>query len=95
VDGEIATKTLAELYLNQGNRRKALEIYQELLKREPTNTEIRVAIKTLEHMMGQPSRTPVIDRPQDLATAEKIKNLEQWQKSIRMIRKQRENRETH
>jgi tetratricopeptide (TPR) repeat protein len=48
----IATMTLAELYASQGFLEKAIEIYQKVLSREPTN---EVAKKRIESMMrGEP-----------------------------------------
>lgn len=95
MNGEIATKTLARLYLSQGNHRKALEIYHEILKREPSNTEIREAIKNLKRKMAQRSQTHAIDSFQDLTRMERIKKLEHWREKIRIIRNQRKNRETN
>lgn len=92
---EIGTKTLAEIYLNQGNPQKALEIYREILKREPSNTEIQEAIKTVKRKMAQSSQVPTTDRSQDSTRMERIKKLDKWLENIRIVRKQRENRGTH
>ncbi len=94
MNGGIATKTLAELYLSQGDLRKALEIYREVLKREPSNTEIREAITKLQRETAQPVQSHIADRPQDLSAMEKIRSLENWQEKIRIIRKQRQSKET-
>jgi len=89
---EIATKTLAQLYLRQGNPEKALEIYLRILKREPEDTEIREAIKNLRREMARRSQLPRADSSQDLTKTEKIRNLERWRENIRMIRAQRRSR---
>lgn len=94
MDGGIATKTLAELYLNQGNPRKALEIYREVLKRQPSNTEIREAIRTLKRKMDHGFQPGTADCFGDLTRMEKIKILEKWQENIRIIREQRKSGET-
>jgi tetratricopeptide (TPR) repeat protein len=89
VKGGIATKTLAEVYLSQGDTRKALEIYQQILKRDPLNTEIQEAIKDLKHKMAQSSQGHAIDRSHDLTRPERIRILERWRENVQIIRKQR------
>ncbi len=41
------TLTLANIYELQGLKEDALEIYEEILKKEPENIEARLAIKRL------------------------------------------------
>ncbi len=41
LDDSLNTRTLADIYMEQGVYGKALEIYQDLLKREPDNAEIK------------------------------------------------------
>ena len=41
------TLTLAAIYELQGLKAEALEIYKEILKKEPQNNEARVAIRRL------------------------------------------------
>jgi pentatricopeptide repeat protein len=89
VDRGIATKTLAELYLSQGNVRKALEIYHEILKREPSNREIREAIKTLEKKTVRHSGGQAVGHARDLTKIEKIKTLKQWLRTIQTVQEQR------
>ena len=43
-----ASATLAELYFNQGSLDRAVEVYKELLKREPANDRIRARVAELE-----------------------------------------------
>jgi hypothetical protein len=45
---ELVSPTLAELYLNQGFRDKAIEVYRRLLEREPGNERARVRLADLE-----------------------------------------------
>jgi hypothetical protein len=89
VDRKIATRTLAELYLSQGDVRKALEIYYEILNQEPSNTEIREAIRILKQKIAQNARVPSGGRSHELTIREKIRHLEEWREKIRMIRKLR------
>ncbi len=43
-----ASATLAELYFNQGSLDRAVEVYKELLRREPANDRIRARLAELE-----------------------------------------------
>jgi len=95
VSDQIGTKTLAEIYLNQGNPQKALEIYREILRRDPSNTEIQEAIKSVKRKMAQSSQVHTTDRSQDSTKMERIKKLEKWLENIQFVQKQRENRGTH
>jgi tetratricopeptide (TPR) repeat protein len=47
-DGELATATLAELYLKQGHPDKAAEVYRALLERDPISTDIRGRLDAIE-----------------------------------------------
>lgn len=93
MDREIATKTLAELYLKQGNPQKALEVYRRILKREPENAEIHEAIRNLNRTMAQETGSHNLSPSQEQATIEKIKYLERWRDNIRRIRERRKNRD--
>ncbi len=44
------TLTLANIYELQGFREEALDIYKEILKKDPTNSEAKVAIRRLSGM---------------------------------------------
>jgi hypothetical protein len=44
----LSSSTLAELYFNQGFTRQAIDVYRELLEREPANERIRARIVELE-----------------------------------------------
>ena len=87
----IATKTLAEVYLSQGYPRKAMEIYHEILKREPLNAEIREAIERLKGQMAH-SQTQPTNRYAGLTRVERIRTLERWREKIQTIQRQRRNR---
>jgi tetratricopeptide (TPR) repeat protein len=44
------TLTLANIYELQGLKEEALEIYKEILKKEPNNAEAKIAIRRLSGM---------------------------------------------
>lgn len=44
------TLTLANIYELQGLKDEALEIYKEILKKEPNNAEAKIAIRRLSGM---------------------------------------------
>lgn len=45
---ELASATLAELYLGQGFRDKAIEVYRRLLRRDPDNDKLRARLREIE-----------------------------------------------
>lgn len=94
MDQRIATKTLAEVYLSQGNARKALEIYCEVLKRDPSNPEILEVVRRLQDLTAPNSRPVTNTHTSEISRMEKIRNLKRWQQNIEMIRRQRRSRET-
>lgn len=88
---EIATKTLAQLYLRQGDSQKALEIYLKVLEREPQNAEIR---ETVEYLKRKTKQAPPImsnGQSEEDTKKEQIRSLERWREGIRIIRDQRKN----
>jgi tetratricopeptide (TPR) repeat protein len=44
------TLTLANIYELQGLKEDALEIYKEILKKDPSNTDAKIAIRRLSGM---------------------------------------------
>jgi pentatricopeptide repeat protein len=46
--GELTSPTLAELYFKQGFPDKAVEVYRELVEREPDNDRLRRRLAELE-----------------------------------------------
>ncbi|MDQ1264250.1 MAG: hypothetical protein QG559_1251 [Campylobacterota bacterium] len=44
------TLTLANIYELQGLKEEALEIYKEILKKEPSNSDAKIAIRRLSGM---------------------------------------------
>jgi tetratricopeptide (TPR) repeat protein len=47
----IATKTLAELYASQGDWKRAVEVYEQLLKKHPTNVAYQQRLNELKNKM--------------------------------------------
>jgi hypothetical protein len=83
--GEIATKTLAEIYRNQGDLQKAYEIYKFLSEKDPSDPEIRKRLNDLDQQLNLPSLSePSLPRSQE----EKIRFLEGWLAHIRERKKQ-------
>ncbi len=77
---QMITKTLAEIYLEQGHLEKAYEIYRALLERNPSDLEIQKRLNELgEKLSLSSSRTPQTVHPTD----ERIRLLERWLANIR------------
>ena len=47
------TRTLAEIYLEQGDVKQALEIYEDLASRESGNTEIQDRLEQVRKMYNE------------------------------------------
>jgi predicted Zn-dependent protease len=78
------TKTLAEIYLKQGDLRKAYEIFKVLSEQDPSDNEVQVKLTELSERLGlSPPLIPSADR----STEEKIRILKKVLTSIRERRK--------
>jgi tetratricopeptide (TPR) repeat protein len=64
---EIVSSTLAELYFNQGFTEKAIEVYRQLLEREPANGRARARLSELQalerHFKAEESRAAAARDP--------------------------------
>jgi tetratricopeptide (TPR) repeat protein len=49
--GELATMTLAGIYTAQGYYNKALKIYQDILRKEPENVEVKGMVEKLQSLL--------------------------------------------
>jgi hypothetical protein len=58
----IATVTLAEIYLTQGMKAQALDIYRKLQEREPDNTNIANRIEEIEQIPDDNAKRPIWER---------------------------------
>ncbi len=81
---EIATKTLAEIYLNQGYLQKAYDIYKILLVQDPSDGDAQKRLMDLEKRMKSSPSTP---KTLPLTRQERIKLLEEWLTRIRERKK--------
>ena len=57
----VATVTLAEIYFQQGLKEQALQIYRQLLEREPENDSVRKRISEIETFKSEGDRGPDSD----------------------------------
>ncbi len=71
----IATKTLAEIYLQQGHVQEAYDIFKALAERNPQDAEIKRRLEQLEEKLNlfPPPTDPPLRSKQ-----EKIRFLEKW-----------------
>jgi len=72
------TKTLAEIYMQQGHFEEAYKIFKALFEKDPSNDEIKRRLKELSEKLKRPSLT----EPSILNTEEKIQILERWLANI-------------
>ena len=83
---EIATSTLAEVYVHQGEVAEALTIYRKVLARNPHDEKVRERIEELQAMVPAEPATPV-EKP-DRARKKKeraIAILEAWLTDLRKM----------
>ena len=78
------TKTLAEIYLKQGDLRKAYEILKVLSEQEPSDKEIQQKLIELSETLGI---SPPSLHPADHAKEERIRILKKVLTHIRERRK--------
>ncbi len=79
----MATKTLAEIYLQQGHLQEAFEIYKALAEKDPFDPEIQRKVEELREKL-HPSPPSHFVHP--LSREERLRHLEKW---LANIRKQR------
>jgi hypothetical protein len=76
----MATKTLAEIYLQQGHLQEAYEIYKALSEKDPFDQEIQKKVEELREKL-HPSPSPNFLYPP--SKEERIRHLEKWLANIR------------
>jgi hypothetical protein len=79
----MTTRTLAEIYLQQGHLQEAYEIYKALAQKDPFDVEIQ---KRLEELREKLHPSPPSGFPYPLSRKEKIEHLEKWLANIRKRR---------
>ncbi len=80
----IATKTLAEIYYQQGHLQKAYEIYRILSQKNPEDIEINKRLTELEERLGLSSN---YIQSKSHSKEEKIDILKRWLENIRKRKK--------
>jgi hypothetical protein len=80
----MATKTLAEIYLQQGHLQEAYEIYKALAGKDPFDQEIQ---KKVEELREKLNLSPPSNFPYPPSKEEKIRHLEKWLANIRKGRR--------
>ena len=78
--GPMATKTLAEIYLQQGHFQEAYEIYKTLAEKDPFDQKIQ---KKVEELREKLHPSPPSHFPDPPSKEERIRNLEKWLANIR------------
>jgi hypothetical protein len=78
------TKTLAEIYLKQGDLRKAYEIFKVLSQQDPSDKEVQTKLRELSERLGI---SPPLISSADHSTEEKIRILKKVLTNIRERRK--------
>lgn len=76
----IVTKTLAEIYMQQGHFEEAYEILKALSEKDPSNMEIK---KKLEELSEKLKRLSPLTDQSIRTTEEKIRLLKKWLANIR------------
>ncbi len=79
----MVTKTMAELYLQQGHLQEAYEIYKALAEKDPFDPEIQERLKELKEKL-HPSPPRKFSNP--LSMEERVRYLEKWLANIRKRR---------
>ncbi len=79
----VVTKTMAELYLQQGHLQEAYEIYKALAERDPFDPEIQERVEELKERL-HPSPPPNFSYP--LSDEERVHYLKKWLANIRKRR---------
>ena len=79
----VTTKTIAEIYLQQGHLQEAYEIYKNLAERNPFDEEVQ---DRLEELREKLHLIPSSGLSSPLSTEEKIRHLEKWLANIRKRR---------
>ncbi len=79
----LTTKTLAEIYFQQGHFQEAYEIYKTLAEKAPFDAEIEKKLDELREKLKNPSSSGISS---PLSSEEKIQHLERWLANIRKRR---------
>jgi len=83
----VVTKTLAEIYLQQGHLQEAYQILEALSEKDPSNEEIREKLKNVSERLGISRPLESEKAPSVLSNDEKIRLLTQWLANIQKQRR--------
>ena len=89
-ESNIATETLAELYLKGENIEKAYEIYKQLLQQNPTSSRFKEKVRELELRLSESGAVPSRggESPNRKRNIERvIRELREWLNRIQHARK--------
>ncbi len=79
----LETKTMAEIYLQQGHVQEAYEIYKALAEKDPFDPEIQERMEELKERLYPPSPRKF---SYPLSNEERVHYLEKWLANIRKRR---------
>ena len=85
-EAKIATETLAELYLKGENIEKAYEIYQELLRQNPTSIRYKEKVRELELRLRESGEGRASIKPKE-GIERAIGELKTWLGRIQRAKK--------
>ena len=98
VENELQTRTLADLYAEQGHYDKAIEIYERLVQENPDHVELRQRLDELksiglESVESEPlletEQSPEAEGPYTGSPEQSIKRLETWLACMRTEKERR------
>ncbi len=79
----VETKTLAEIYLQQGHLKEAYEIFKKLAEKDPSDAEVRMRLYELSERFESASFAA---SPSCFSPEERISILKGWLANIRKRR---------
>ncbi len=84
---QMITKTLAEIYLQQGHLQEAYQILKTLLERDPSDQELRKKLMEVSSRLGMEVPSKSGEVPSRLSHDEKMRFLTRWLANIRKQRR--------
>jgi hypothetical protein len=81
----VSSPTLAELYFQQGSPEMALEVYRELLVREPGNERASGRVRDIEALVARGEEGSVSVRDRQERVRQTIGRLEKWLSIVQTV----------
>jgi tetratricopeptide (TPR) repeat protein len=75
-DGDLLTRTMADLYVKQGLLEDAAAIYRELLADRPDDDDLRRALRDVEGQLAGPEASPADAEPAEEAAGQEAASVE-------------------